>query len=777
MLFDIFYGWRQWRAQRVQWLIYVFGLAIITALFTLILQIKLNIDNRDAQWQKSGVHYISFAAQKSDGSIKPIQGYATKEFVSSTKAIAGTNLLFKQVNVSIDNQAKQLNVLFYDKYFTQVFQSPAQMPLNAYEKNLILLADDISNHSNSLLINGQTYPIHESLPKTFSHLSSRPIDALVPLHIYDQINPLLKQATANNVDSIRLGMPVYFGIAITEDVLEPSKYQTLFQQLVDKYRTDSIVQIESTFDSQLFDGIELSPKQKQFVTRQMFIVSVLFVCCLFIFISNYYSLIKFQELRRQAEFQLKRNVGATDKQVLLSLIREQILFLIVSIVAAFIFSWLIHRYFIHSEVFVSYFSDESTFNIKAWLFAFSVVSFLFIILSTTVGFAKQAAVGLPTEKSNSMNKFSLRKQHWITLSQFSFALIALSICSALFFEQITSLRVKTLDLSTFAYKIENPLEEDISLLSQDLSKINKNNIALSANSLFTQSEPALKWANLGEKFKVTNVKVLFVNAPTINLLSSEQGLASTFEHGSVYINQAMAKLISPNTEETSLLGKMLSTEILFSQADVKIAGVIPDHPHSGVAKQQEPFIYFPLSMMAELGAYLTSPFFYCLPEQQSTCEQSINALLKGNFQRVTLSNQGTVSSQLEALNIGGTLIMSVGGLSTGIILMLLLSGFYFQSKNIISNKASMFGLKLAVGANNAQLIRHEVKLIVILLTMATVISSISTYFLIDVISLAPSVAQFTYLTSIALTTLLTLAILVGLLLRTLKLSPNTLLSR
>lgn len=780
-MFDIVYGWRKWKKQRVQWWIYVVGLGVITALFSLILQIQSTINDRDAHWKFNDTHYVTLAAAQQSGAIKPIQGYPIKALSNEANVLTTTKLFLEKRKVFIDNTYKEANILFYDENFAKVFNLPSDVSLSIYELNTVLVAEGFSHTAAEVTLGKHTYPIKEALPKEYGRLSGLPIDIFMPDHFSDQFNPFIASYDDSKAESIRLGMSNFYGVAITSEKLFADELNSTFSKYVEKYRTSGVVKIESAYQSHISNGIELKPKHRRFINRQLFVLTILFVCCSAIYIGNYTSLLKFQELRRQTEFRLKRNLGASNIQIAWSLAREQSLFIAAATIIALSMSWLLYSLFTRSTVFSEYFVTHTTFDFMTWTISFILLSTLFVVLSITIGFSKNTQAALITERISSLNKDALRKQNILIFVQITFAIVALSLSSTLFSEQLVSLRVKSIDLSTHVYVIDNPIDEDLSLLWESDKWEKDSEIAISAMPLFDHMEPALKWAILGKKLESNPVNVHFINRAALSLLLNGQSPHTTFDSGEVYINEAMADKMASRqrlaNNSKGVIDSILSTEMVFAEPNVKVKAVVENQPHQGLSSKNNPYIYFPLTMLDSYGMNPTRAFIYCPVDSKLVCEKDIGNFIEANFSQVELRSIGNIESQLEKLNKGGSLIFLVGLASTVLISVLLFSGFYFQSKNIVLNKAHAMGIKIAIGANSIHIIKEELMLLAKVLLVSSLLGFFSLYGLISYTSLNQSIANAMSIISLLTVASLTVMISTALIQKSLKQSPSSLLNR
>lgn len=777
MLFDLQYGWRKWRGQRLQWWIYVLGLSVITALFSLILQLKANIDDRDSHWTKQDAEYLTLAAIKKNGTLDKIQGYPVKAMQGELGINNTTNLLFKRKVIRIGNEKKEANILFYDANFTDVFRFPARIPANIYQSNSILVNESFTKDTTQFFLNGHQYNVSFSLPPAYSSLSGIKIDILMPVFIADQFNPFISNDSEANAESLRLGLPEYYGIAIATEKPNVQLIADRFANYIKKFRSSSDINIDNAFQSWVKAGIELRPKAKRFIDRQLLILVILFSCCVFIFISNYYSLIKFQQIKRATEFRLKRSLGANNLQLLLGLAREQLIFLLTAIFIALALAKLTYQFFTNTELLTDYFATEIPFDASIWILSFIIFCIIFLTFAISIAFANESKLSSSTAKSKSLEPKSLKKQKTLELLQFTFATIALSLTTALSTEQIASFNVDNIELDTQVYQLTNPLNEDLSFLINSLDVVNSTELVLSATSLFAQDDPTLQWGLLGQLFEPDAVNLRFISNSAFALLTGQSATAGKLQNGEVAINYAMAKALAAKLNSKTVLGSVFTTKMMFTDVNVKISKVIENVPHHGLSHKATPFVYYPLTMMEEFGLSLLTPYVYCHAKVKNSCKSKIENLVKANTSNISVQYLGDISDELEQINTGGRIIFTVSLLSSFIILTLLFSGFYFQAKNIIQSKVNNIGTKLALGANKMQIHKEEAKEIIGIVFMSAMLSCPATLLIGNLVELNQTLLQLCYTFALGLVLLSSAQTVIFLMLKTLKLSPNKLLTQ
>lgn len=698
---DIKYGWIKWKGHRLQWFIYILGLGFITGLLSLIFQLVINVDNRDAVWKEKDTEYITLASSKTNGDIKFIQGYPIKALMKDPLVKNTSSLLFTSKEVRFENQTVNANILFYDGNFTSVLKLPSNIPQNVYELNGVIVNKEFAKNSEVISLNNTDYKINFFLSKDYEYLSGMRIDILMPIHMYDQFNPFIK--SDNNAETIRLGMPIYFGIGVVEKSLNLDTLKNKFNELLNNFSTSEIVQLDTKFVAYVSRGIQLKPKEKEFIDRQILVLIILFVCCFFIFVSNYFTLMEFHALDRAKEFKLKRNLGATTKHLILASIREQIPFIVISLISAIIFSLGIFTIYANSTVFEQYFTLKITFNWEMWILSYVFLSILFLILSLKIIFLPTSKVGLPTEKSNSFDKHSTKAHTKLTVLQISFAIVALSISSSLIFEQSVSLKSGSTNLETFVYEIINPQNENLTSFIRLISD-EESQVGISASPLFKSNEPSMKWRIQDTNMTSTEVFPAFINKNLFTNLITNYKDNSHLNDNEIAVNQTMAKLISQKSKSNNIIGTLLSLDLMFTERSVRVVKVVNDLPFQGVSAKNEPYIYLPMSSLELFFLNPTSPTFYCI--EKNDC-LSVLSKLDGNYKNVGYLFKSNVASKLNSLNIGGDLIFAISLLVSTLISIILFVGFYYQEKNTINSKLFSLGLKMSLGANYGSLYKEE----------------------------------------------------------------------
>lgn len=716
---DIEFGWRCWQHQRLRWLFLVIAWGIFSALAVIVVQLAWSLSDDRPKWANntSTLYTVGYSLQQQLMTAKGIH----LDTAQSTPGVTGySKYALMTQKIKINGSEHKVSVLFYDSAFFDLLGADEQFAFvehgGIFGTNYLRDRLNLTSANTTITLGKSQSSITHWFPKDFDSLSNKLIDLYLPLEFFSTLNPFFTGANATETQVMLNSLPLYFGLIAVDDQFNPDVATATMQSQVDELGN---IHVNLNLDTNisLVEGLELFPQQRQELTRQLIILSIILIAFAFVLFSNYFSVMAAMALTRKQELSLKFALGAPNQVQLLHLFRENIPMLSLVFIVGLLSALSIQNFLLNSDIYQKYFGENIPFSWSLWaavliscLLAITLISLLPMLNLLVNSHFSRTKAGL-SKRQQQLNYLQFGTQILLTLFAINFALASA-------YQEWLNQRTDTVDMTVQGHKITRTDNRAFSIPSAWLLGQNKQ-LTVSDTPLIKKHFPELKIQLLGD----TESDTIFTDKMSVannffSLLNAKFIHSGVLSPGSVIINQALAKNLTSNTDLSQLINKQFTVENDPEQI-FTIAGIVENLPHAGVNLSEVPMLY---TSMQQLGALHAEIYIYTA---SSWPDNNLLAQLDLTNEWGKLEQLGDVEQQLIELNKSRRGLLLITLQIALFIFVMLTIGVLYQLKAMLMAEQRTLGLQLALGQHKSQLIIHKLlhKLSLCLISIVIFISA------------------------------------------------------
>ncbi|NRA61776.1 MAG: hypothetical protein HRU25_12855 [Psychrobium sp.] len=695
---DISFGWRCWRQQRIRWAFLIIAWGMFSALAVIVTQLSISLSADRPSWSNSteSLYSVAYGMQ---GLLVTSKG-VDLDYAKSTPGVRSyTKFAAMRQMLQLNGKRRKIDVLFYEPTFFELLDvddaydyvrdggifATSKLMRQLSEPNLVVTLGD------------SNITVRHVLPRQFEKFASKPVDLYIPMVQFTHFVPF-KGKNATQTQAIINSLPYYHGLISVDDNFSVEPATQFMQQKIDQ-SGGSLVSINLETNIRLVSGVELLPKQRQELLRQLIVLALLFLAFAFVLISNYFSVVTAIAIERSQELSLKFALGATNSNQLISLLRENIPMLLGVVLVALGSALLIQAQLGDSHIYQEYFGNTFEFSWLQWSLVLTTCLLILIAISLLPMFNLLRRSHFSRGKGG-FTKTQRRMFDLQFLSQILLTLCALNVSLSSGYQEWQKQRTDSLDMSISGIEITRSDGEAISLpvkwlLGQD------NNIALSNEALIQSRAPLVEIRLLGDlQDKAHFTDKISITNNFLAMIGAKWAQHGKLAPGSIIVNRALAEKLIAGSNIHDLIG----SQLVLGDAPKKqltITGIVENVPHAGTSLSDMPMLY--MSLQEKETIY--SPLYIYSSKVISSGE--ILSKLDIPVQLGRVNQLGNIQQQLIDLNKNRRGLLFVTLQISLFIFVMLSVGLMYQLKTMLLGEQRMIGLSLAMGQQRQHLMASK----------------------------------------------------------------------
>ncbi|NQZ03126.1 FtsX-like permease family protein [Idiomarina sp.] len=724
MLFNLRYTLRQWQKRKFQTLTLILCLSLFCAFTANLIATAPALFSDRQPWMSGSTPYITIGLESHSGKFNPIDKTNLDRFTQSPaigELMTLTNRTLRglkdQSGVAIDDAgAVYLPPSFIDRFADEL--PPVMKKLSdtrvilSYPYWQSLGAKPIEELAINASLTGAQLPVAGVLPKGFRLFQGIVSDIVLT----DQqvastfgINFGANKPPDEYVDKIinQLVESVAFryGVAELKPGYEPEDVSAI--TLAKEEASDgSVVLLSGTasWTPKVIEGLQFHPQQRQRLIDQWQMLLGLTLGFLLIGLFNLLTSNFSEYLQREQEFQTRKAVGASNKDLIRQLLTENSLLGFVSVVLGVVLSWYILKYVEAELVLVSLLSSE----IKATGIILSVLLTATVVI--LVGLLPFLSLNRQARFSRSKSNGQGRLQRWLNAGnmtvQIALALVAITCSISLWLtqeQQLEQVSVNT-DIIQLSYKQGETSSDPVINLNEWKSKLANQpfDVAMSVDNFIDSNPSATQASTEGlDSPSAIPIQIMSVSDNYFNVLEAAPvvGDRNPAEVNQVIINETAARELGfkqpKQALQQTLFVKDASSYQFTEDEPIIIVGVSKDLPHSSLNQNAQPMIY---NLLRESGQLLREIYLYAQPTNVDAVVELMQQQAASRENMYNVNNDGALLQLLKQQDEEWFVLAQLLLGLTLLICALAATSLYQQIVAYVIQRSRLYAVMQAVGA-------------------------------------------------------------------------------
>ncbi|SQH74454.1 conserved membrane protein of unknown function [Shewanella benthica] len=734
MLFDLAYGWRKWRGQRGIWAILILSLCLFCSLIGFVINLFWLLNSDRPQWVGNTQPLVTVANKDLNGNLQPTSGFEVDLMLGISGVEKVATIATKRSDISLGLQElPRLTIGFYSQSAIELLALPAPFSLANFEAKRGIVSQKFwqqhiepsaSLKQDALYYRDSPFFIAGSAPASMEKLGDIEIDIWLP-DSYLQLD--VPDMFADNPDVFLKTQANRYGFAQLSKKLDLDRLQSAYANLKQQTPRPEGGFTDNHYQPWLIEGVELNPNGRDVLQRQAGILLLLLAGFGFITFSGIVSAYTQQGIVRRSEMSLKIALGSDSRTLVYQLLKENIPALVLVVLVSPIIGLVVVRYAGSITVYEQYFSNGVNFNIWLWILALCLSLSLFMVcaLMPLKGAIKST---FSRGKQGHMTKAQQRSTRFILLLQLviitGVTVLTLSLMSEEW-RKYTSIEIAE-DILSFQPKVEGGLSLIMSpeQLSGQWSVAGKQ-LALSSSSFTQLGAQSLKYQVESSTSIEKPINGLYVSENFFSLLGIRLAAPGDLLENSVMINQTMASQLASELDLSSwraAKGLALKVSGFYYEKHVRIAGIVTDQPHFGIAQVVKPLIYLNLKDQNPLFASRIAPVFYTKGGDEVAISSHLNDWASLQSPKLSYSAGIMLVQQIVDTDAAGKLLFLTSSAMALLIIALVVCTLYNKFSHSVKSEQMKWAVMLAVGGQKQTLMLSMVWVNLVLTMIAIIIS-------------------------------------------------------
>ncbi|WP_076414143.1 FtsX-like permease family protein [Shewanella sp. UCD-KL12] len=742
MLFDLAYGWRKWRGQRGIWSILLLSLCLFCSLMGFVINLFWLLNSDRPQWVGSNQPIVTIASKDLNSNLQPTSGFEVDLMLGVSGVERVATIATKRSAITLGLQElPRLTIGFYSQSAIELLALPAPFSLANFEAKRGIVSQQFwqqhfepsaSSQQDALYYRDSPFLIAGSAPISMKKLGDMEIDLWLP-DTFLQLG--VPEQFDDNPDVFLKTQANRYGFAQLSQKQDLEQLQSAYRNLKQQTPRPEGGFVDHHFQPWLIEGVELNPNGRDVLQRQAWILLLLLAGFGFIIFSGIVSAYTQQGIVRRSEMSLKIALGGDSRTLVYQLLKENIVALAFVGIVSPIIGFLVVQYASSITVYEQYFNQGVNFNFWLWLFALFVSLGLFMVcaLMPLKGAIKST---FSRGKQGHMTKAQQRATRFILLLQLvvitGVSVLSLSLMSDEW-RKYSSVEIAD-DILSFQPKANGSLS--LIMSAKQLNgrwSVAGNQLALSSRQFTQLGAQSLKYQVESGTSLEKPINGLYVSENYFSLLGVRLAAPGDLLENSVMLNQTMASQLANELGLSSwraTKGLTLKVSGFYYEKQVRIAGIVTDQPHFGIAQTVKPLIYLNLKDQNPLLANRIAPVFYSKGGDKAAISSHLNDWASLQSPKLSYSEGNTLVQQIVDTDAAGKLLFLTSSVMALLIIALVVCTLYNKFSYSVKSEQMKWAVMLAVGGQKQTLMLSMVWLN-LGLTMLAIAISMSISFMLD----------------------------------------------
>ncbi|WP_394204221.1 FtsX-like permease family protein [Shewanella waksmanii] len=715
MLFDVVYGWRKWRPQRGFWCLLIISLCFFCSLIGFVVNLFWLLSSDRPQWVEHQQPMITIAKEDLSGNIQPTAGYDINivQRLAGVKDIASVVVQARTVSVDL-KEVPRTTVGFYSANAKTVLGLPTPFSEQNFEAKVAIvsqrfwqqhLGSSKALEENRVYFENKAVGIVGVAPRAMDKLGRVNVDIWLPdSYLHEDVpemfvdNPNLYLDTVSN----------RFGFALLQQRLDLEQFQAAYVALRQQTPWPEGAFADNQFRPWVIDGFELNPNGRAALHKQAWILLLLLVGFGFIIFSGIVSAYSQQSISRQSEINLKVALGGCRRGLMVQLLAENVPALVIVAVLSPLIGGMLTYFASQMGIYQDYFVAGLEFNFGLW--ALAVICSLLLFLCCALLPLSRSLKGLFSRgKQGHTTKAQLVVKQGILVLQFAVITGVMFISMSLMYQELhkyLSVFVAS-DVVTYSPKVDGRISIMLSADQVDGNwSVDGVPIALSSASFTKLGTPSLKYqSHLGNGVEKA-INGLYVSHNFFDLLDIPALISGQLAENEVIINRTMAIQLATQLQLADwreAKGAALKVSGFFYEKQVRVAGIVTDSPHFGIANDAKPVMYLSLKDQNPILANRIAPVFYSKSGNSAVVSSRINEWGQTLSPKLSYGQGNKLVEQIKDTDISGKLLFLTSSAMALLITFLVVFTLYNKFSYAVKFEQTKWAIMLAVGGRREAL--------------------------------------------------------------------------
>lgn len=734
MLFDLVYGWRKWRGQRGVWSLLIASLCLFCSLIGFVFNLFWLLSSDRPTWVGSQQPMMTIASQDLGGNLQPTSGYDIDLVarLAGVDSVASIAIQSSVVTIGL-KELPRLTIGFYSQNTIELLGLPQPFTMQNFESKKGIVSKrfwqqhvepNASLSDSRLYYRDAAFLIAGIAPTAMEQLGDFGVDIWLPdtylqLGVPDMFadNPALFLKTKNN----------RYGFALLAQKTDIESLQEAYINLRLQTPRPEGGFVDKHYRPWLISGIELNPNSRDILQRQAWILLLLLLGFGFIIFSGIVSAYTQQGITRRAEMSLKLALGGSKIALMGQLLRESIPALVLVAALSPLLGGIVTHYVGTIGVYQDYFIGGVKFNIWLWLLAIFCSLTLFVCCAL-LPLSGSITTMFSRGRQGHMSKVQRRASQVILVLQLAVIMGVMVISLSLMHQELRkySSVVIAQDVKSYQPNVDGRLS--IALTSEQLDgewSLGGTPVALSSRHFTQVGAPSLKYQSETGVGLEKPINGLYVSHNFFSLLGIPVLARGVLAENAVMINHAMASQLAVElglSHWKAAKGLALRLSGFYYEKHVRVAGIVGDSPHFGIAAKPKPLVYLSLKDQNPLFASRIAPVFYSKSSNKDVIASHLNDWASLQSPRLTYAGGRSLVQQIEDTDVAGKLLFITSCAMASLIIFLVIFTLYNKFCYGLKSEQMKWGVMLAVGAKKETLMAKMVWGNMLLTFIATVLT-------------------------------------------------------
>lgn len=742
MLFDVIYGWRKWQGQRGFWCLLVVSLCLFCCLIGLVVNLFWLLSSDRPQWVGNQQSMITIASKDLSGNLQPTSGYDIDlvQRLTGVESVASIAIQSSLVTIGL-KELPRVTIGFYSQNTIELLGLAAPFSMQNFElkKGIVSqrfwqqhLESNSSLKESRLYYRDSAFLIAGIAPQTMLRLGDVSVDIWLP-DTYLQLG--VPDMFVDNPEPYLKTRSNRYGFAQLSEQANVESLQDAYINLRQQTPWPDSGFSDNYYHPWLISGVELNPNGRDILQRQAWILLLLLVGFGFIIFSGIVSAYTQQGITRSAEMSLKLALGGCRRGLMGQLLRENIPALVLVGGLSPLLGLIVTHYVGTIGVYQEYFVEGVKFNFWLWLVAVSCSLWLFICCAL---FPLSGSINklFSRGKQGHMTKMQQGVRQLVLVLQLAVITGVLLVSLSLMYQELQkySSVVIAKDVTSYKPKVDGRLS--VMLTSEQLDGewlVGGSPIALSSAQFTQLGAPSLKYQSESGVALEKPINGLYVSHNFFRLLGIPLLSRGELAENTVMINRSMASQLAIElglNDWRAVKGLALKVSGFYYEKHVRVAGIVSDTAHFGIANEAKPLIYLSLKDQNPLLSSRIAPVFYSKGGNKEVIASHLNDWALLLSPKLSYVKGQSVVKQIEDTDTAGKLLFLTSSSMALLIIFLVIFTLYNKFSYAVKSEQMKWAIMLAVGGKKEALMAQMVWANA-LLAMVSILLTLGVFILLE----------------------------------------------
>ncbi len=738
MLFDVVYGWRQWRGQRGIWSLLIVSLCLFCSLIAFVINLFFLLSSDRPQWVGHQQPIVTVASKDLSGNLQATSGYDIDLLatIAGVDSVASISVQPSLVTIGLKELPK-LTIGFYSQSAIELLGLSAPFSIQNFAAKKGIVSKQFwqqhfeassSLNESRLYYRDSAFLIAGVAPITMDSLGDFNVDIWLP-DSYLQLG--VPDMFTDNPDRFLKTESNRYGFALLTQKIDVAQLEDAYINLRQQTPRPEAGFSDKHYRPWLINGVELNPNGRDILQRQAWILLLLLAGFGFIIFSGIVSAYTQQGIIRRSEMSLKLALGGCKRGIISQLLRENIPALVLVGVLSPLLGIVITHYVGTIGVYQDYFIGGFNFNIWLWLIAVFCSLGLFICCALMPLHGSMTEVFSRGELGH-LTKVQQGASRLVLMMQLAVIIGVMVVSLSLAHQELHkySSVVITEDIDSYKPKVDGRLSIMLTSEQHDGEwRVGGVSIALSSQPFTQLGAQSLKYQSETAMGLEKPINGLYVSKNFFSLLGMPLLSWGEVAENAIMINQTMASQLAT---ELGLNGwkaaKGLALKIsgFYYEKHVRVAGIVSDAAHFGIANEAKPLIYLSLKDQNPLFSSRIAPFFYSKGGSPEVISSHLNDWASLQSPKLSYTKGLNLVQQIEDTDAAGKLLFLTSSAMAALISLLVIFTLYNKFCYAVKSEQIKWAVMLAVGGQQKTLMAKMVW-VNLLLTLGAMVMTFSVF--------------------------------------------------